>query len=257
MKLPDGFGLGMPHQNAEEEPGYYDRMYEWFDPPCTFNWLKDLDYENYFPMQWAAGNTAKDRDKILASPAAATEKIWFVGNEPEGLNQSNTEPLEFVRAIKYWEQSIKLPFAIPGILWDTGGYNWWREYKRLGGPTPDAYHIHIYAADSEDWSRLLGGALTIFTDRPLIITECGGWGVIPSLQAGIMNAVWESIYLKRLIPAAFWFSSRYGPWKEYWRATDLHGEYLGMPDRINELGRSYNYTQKKKVVAVHLPFISA
>jgi len=220
MILPTGFGLGLPHQNAIDSPGYYDRAIDQFNPPCFYNWRFDLPYEeNYFRMLWRASWVEDRKEEILATPD--DDKIWLLGNEPQSMWQGNETPEEFASAVRFWVENIGRPFAIPGVVWNTQGYHWWKKYLEQSAPEPGAYHIHVYASNSVEWAQFIGGALTIFNDRPLIVTECGGWGSLPDVQNEIQSQIYTTIALGQ-IPAAFWFSSRYGQYAEYWRATDCH-----------------------------------
>ena len=164
MILPSGFGLGIPHQNAELEPEYYGRTLRKFHPDCYHNWLFDLDDSRYFPTLWDTSWAIDKRKKILNSPSAKTEKVWFLGNEPEVSSQSNTGAGNAVKYARYWKANIGLPFAMPGILWGEGGRDWWSEYRRLGGPKPDVYHMHIYAYSAESWISQLEDVLRTFRD---------------------------------------------------------------------------------------------
>lgn len=248
MILPSGFGLSMPHQNAETDPDVYDRALAAFNPPWFTNHKRDLLYKNYFRTLWCASWVKTQLAELEATPD--DDKIWFIGNEPCGEWQGNETPQEFAEAIAYWTATINRPFAIPGILWGQHGYDWWLEYLSFSTPRPDAYHIHIYAANGPDWTLQLNQALTIFNDRPLIITECGGWGVVPSLQIEIQSQIYTAIAIKK-IPSALWFSIRYGPWKSYWRATDCWTKN----EVITKVGIGYNNYAHREAYTISLPLM--
>ncbi len=236
IKIPSGFGIGIPHQNNTDTEFYYKIRHE-FRPKCWINWLHDQDHYLYFPMVWSMKQIKGQHNEIISSPSASTNKVWLLGNEPEESSQSDTSPEDFVIACRYWKKKVGLSFAVPGILWGENGRKWWSEYKRLRGPKPDAYHIHIYSFNGESYRSQLEDALRTFNDRPLIISEAAGWWtVIPMLQSEIQGAIKDSIS-NGMIPAAFWFSAHYGSFKSWWRATDL----VTVGFDITDVGRTYKY----------------
>ena len=246
--LPQGFGLAIPWQNEEFSTGYYKRVLDKLKPPCWYNHKFDSSGKRYTPMLYQASDATWNEQGISASGIG--DRIWFVGNEPERQSQGDETPEEFASGVEYWEQSINKPFAVPGVLWGEDGAEWWGEYSSLGAPDSDAYHIHIYAHSADDWTRQLLDAKKVFCDKPMIVSECGGWSLMPMLQSEIMQAVHTAIALK-WIPAAFWFSAHYGTWDPYWSATDC----LDSQEAITDVGRSYQYWSSKPTYQINLPVV--
>ncbi len=248
MISPEGFGICIPHQNAESDPGYYNHALEVLEPPCWYNYLNDQNDNDYFRMLWKASQVDRYEDRILTTPDDG--KIWFLGNEPESEYQSNDTPEEFAQAVDFWRTRIGRPFAVPGILWGTYGYEWWKHYESLAPPESDVYHIHIYAIDGEDWSRLLDSALGVFNDKPLIVTESGGWYLPPKEQVEIQKHIHTAIALRR-VPAAFWFSAHYGSFKSYWEPTDC----LDENGLITEVGNGYKKWSSAESYETYIPVV--
>lgn len=245
--LPQGFGLCIPWQGGEIDSDYYARVISEFNPPCWYNHKFDMGGDSYLPMLWEASSVNQYASGIQA---AQSGNIWLLGNEPEVSTQSNDTPAEFASAVRYWKNNIGRPFAIPGILWGQAGRDWWTEYEKLNAPKPDAYHIHIYAYSGVSWYNHLNNALQVFTDRPLIISECGGWSLSPAENAEIMRNIHTALVLRR-IPAAFWFSSHYSTWDPSWLYTDC----LNKNEVITDVGSSYKYWCHKKNYDAYLPVI--
>lgn len=237
----------MPHQNAESDSEYYSRTLTQFSPPCWTNHKKDQTHSDYFRMLWDMEWVERDKDELIA---AADDKVTLGGNEPHSVKQSSTTPESFYNAVVYWKEHIKRPLAVPGILWGPSGKSWWEEYQKFSPPKPDAYHIHIYAYDGPHWTHQFYEALNTFGDRPLIISEAGGWGVVPDVQKEIMSDIYTVIALNRC-PSVFWFSSKYGPYAPYWCATDCQTR----SEHVTQVGVGYKKYANKESYMVSLPVI--
>ena len=83
-----------------------------------------------------------------------------------------------------------------------------------------------------------------------VISECGGWFLMPMVQSEVMQAVHTAIALK-WIPAAFWFSAHYSTFEPYWMATDC----LDANENITEVGESYKYWAHKKSNDIYFPVV--
>ena len=246
--FPTGFGVAIPWQNAEVDPAYYQRAINKLKPPCWYNHKFDGIGPKYTPMLWQASSVEKYASGVSASGIG--DKVWFVGNEPEISSQSDDTPEEFASGVEFWDKNINKPFAVPGILWSEKGRAWWIDYKKLDAPESDCYHIHIYAYGAEDWMRQLQDALKVFNDKPLIVSECGGWFLMPMLQSEIMQSVYTAIALK-WISAAFWFSAHYGTYESCWSSTDC----LDANESITDVGRSYKYWSSKQSYNTYFPVV--
>jgi len=248
MILPDGFGLSIPHQNAESDQDFYDRALGEFNPSCFYNHKRDLVYDNYFRMLWRVGWVYDQLKSILDTPDDG--KIWFLGNEPHSPSQCDESPQDFANAVKFWKQEVGRPFGVAGILWGTHGYYWWKSYLSFDPPKPDAYLVHIYAYSDTDFDQQLIQAKSIFNDKPLIITECGGWNLRPEEQIKIQSRVYAAIATNQ-IHSAFWFSARYGPYQSYWFTTDC----LTKNESVTAVGRGYKQWSSKESNTIYLPIV--
>ena len=251
MILPSGFGLGIPHQNAETDPGYYQRTLDLLKPKVWLNWKYNFQHPDCFPQLWKASWVFKEYQNVLN--AGFGDKIWFLSNEAHDPYQANETPEECVKAVRFWKENVGLPCCFPNIKWCTEGINWYREYKRLGGPEPDAYGVHVYVYSVADMSRILRTLKNFDLFRegtPIIVSECAGFLVYPETQNDMMKAIWTAILFGD-IQAAFWFSSMYGKWHKAFLASDCTGIY----GAINKVGKSFKYWATKEEESTYIPFV--
>lgn len=228
--VPHGLHLGIPMQPGEAavtaamdnfiiDP----RIHTWY------NWSQHADV----PMVYSVLSIGS-MNAIREAIDRGDTNLWLIENEPSNVNepsgQSRSLPLDVANAMK--EIDGKIPWAGFGLLvnYNTSYWSRWLvQYFAAGGPMPDVWHIHVYSDFPQTWSLQLKdfAEWTIMTgrQRPIIITECGGWPRNPmDEQAIIMEKIVETMIngikvkvggIDYTIPLdiVFWFSSFYPLWK--------------------------------------------
>lgn len=221
-------GLGVPWQNGETNPTYYRDTLRLLVPPHWYNWKADALQRDYTPMVWACKHSAWFTAQIERAQAWRNEySFYFIGNEPERPEQSNTSPHEFAAAMQTWLALVGGQWAGPGVLWGDPGRAWLAEYLRIGGPLPDVWAIHIYG------STTVQGWLDQYTDaaiwldrrvsvRPIWVTETNGSEAIMRYLAARHDVI------------AFWYCA-HDPFGNN-RAADLTNANA---TSLTDLGRLY------------------
>ena len=247
--LPSGLGCGLPHQNAENNPAWYKTALEVLDPPWWYNWLYNkLEYDNYIPMVWECN--VEQITKVLPTIRKHSDRLFFFGNEPERIQQSDTSPEVFALGIQELYRQLdghKIHIALPGVLHDflSNGKNWTRAYLDAGGPMPDVWHIHLYEPNKAMIdSRIKAWKRDIDDTRPLIVSEGGSWRSDSNRPQEVMDALEAACDDGRLQAAAH-FSAHY----------KLDMPYLNLIDEscnLTDLGRKYT----KEVYTTYLPHVT-
>lgn len=174
---------------------------------CTHNWYTAdvfLADERHWPSIW--NHEYRPTMPQLAHLAETYPgRTWLFYNEPERVDQANTSPFDAAIHVRYWSEAIgdNGTIACCGVLVNPNWYGWaeWlRLYLQAGGPVPDAWHIHIYAATPAEfdatlalwdaWNAEKGGNL------PTIISEVGSGAQV--------YARWLD-FDRADVPAVFWF----------------------------------------------------
>jgi len=183
-----------------------------------YNW----DIDGKVPMVWTV-TSERSRAAINLAAQQGDERLWFVENEPDpNGGQSKSTPEEVAYAAKEWHGKIR--WAGFGQLVNyrqTDWIDWLETYFRAGGPVPDAWHIHSYSDFPQTWilqvRQFKSWAVDTNNERPIFISECGGWPRNPpDEQKAIMVEIIDTL-LRGEIAAAFWFSNLY----MYWKSGDL------------------------------------
>lgn len=164
--------------------------------------------------------------KVLQAAQRGPRQLWFLGNEPERAEQSDTSPADFADAMRTWRALVGGPWAGPGILWGDPGRVWLDAYLRLGGPIPDVWAIHIYGSlDIAGWLDQYNHALGWLSSRnlhqPVWVTETNGSGALMRYLAWRDNLV------------AYWYCA-HDPFGDN-RAADLHDAQ----GQLTHLGRVF------------------
>lgn len=239
--MANGLGVGIPWQNAETDPGYYDRALGLLEPPFWYNWKFDkIGASRYVPMCWkCAPGTMLDQAIAAAKADRALRptQTWLMGNEPElppEHKQSDTNPADYKTAALKWVQNVGGFWVGPNILWHEQGREWIRNYVRIGGPIPSAWGIHIYfSATPAQWAATYNEAKSFFAGlgvpRVIWVTETAVAGGAVSTQKTLLDWLMRQRDFK-----AFWYSSHdpFGPWRE----ADL----MDLPNRVT-IPLGYHY----------------
>lgn len=174
---------------------------------CTMNWYTAplyLDNDGHWPTIWNA-HYRPTVTQLAAWAAQYPDRWWMLFNEPERIDQANTSPFDAAIHARYWTEAIgeNGQTACCGVLVNPrwGGWrDWLQMYLLAGGPVPDAWHIHIYAATPAEfdatlalwdaWNAEKGGNL------PTIISETGSGPEVYGRWLAFDRAD---------VPAVFWF----------------------------------------------------
>lgn len=211
--LANGFGVGIPHQRAENDSDWYDLVLRKLNPPWFYNWKYDLlgKYNNYVPMIWRCNTEWINR--AIPIVKSHPKQLYLLGNEPEPEQpgQSNTTPEDFIAGVRMWRKQVGYPFAAPGICWGEYGRRWLDRYLELGGPLPDVWHFHIYAYSMESVGAAILDMKRLYPSRPIIISECAG--AVKSVDKVVMDGI-RLACTREDIQAGAWFSAYYETWEE-------------------------------------------
>ena len=240
--MPSGLGAGLPHQNAENDPAWYDAALETLQPTWWMNWKYDqLDHDGYVPMLWKCDLEwlAKALPTILSNP----NHLYLLGNEPSRVDQSNTPPDVFAATVQMLRRETgdwAIPIALPGILWNDRGRSWLDEYIAADGPLPDVWHFHIYCYTSSQVHSIIKHMAYVYGDRPIIISEIAG--AVENANADVMRGIRKAL-ADDTVQAAAWFSAYYDKWPE--------PSLLTAEGELTEIGELFVAEQH----AVHLPVV--
>ncbi len=149
---------------------------------CTHNWYtarQFLEEPLHTPSIWNHVYRPAMRDLVhLADDFPG--RTWLLYNEPEFSGQADTTPEDAAIHARYWVEAIgdEGKIACCGNLFfpALGGLDWLERYLAAGGPVPDYWHIHIYAANEWEWNMAIGGWQRWNAEHgnlPTIISEAG------------------------------------------------------------------------------------
>lgn len=230
--IPQGLGVGLPWQNyTGVNAASLDDTLTTLDPDWWYDWkFGQMGRGGYFPMLWACDRTtAAQRATFNQAVAAAQtdpERLWFLGNEPERSDQSNTTVHAFGAAAKEFRRRLPTtPIALPGVMVNDAGMYWLAGYHLLcqqgRAIVPDYIHVHIYADVWENWrdqlNRIRDWARDAGWPDLLLVTETAYGGpseVSAAATAGnlaIMQRVKAALKVGDARAVA-WMSSRWKDW---------------------------------------------
>lgn len=240
MKLPEikGLSAGIPWQEAVDNAEWYNTALNILGLPWWYNWLWDMiGKPGYVPMVWRLG----------ANPPIGymhDDDAWFIGNEPNNVEQGNQSPKEFAYYMAHLQaQRPNTCFGLPGVLWGDSGAEWVEAYIKHGGSKPDFWAIHVYAYNPTEWTERLDQAIDTLQrhhEAPVVVSEFGSWD--PNNGRKIMDAGRRAIQSKK-IQAAAHFSVKYDDWTE----PDL----ISSDGELTELGMHFMKTEEQ----IFLPMI--
>jgi len=238
--IPRGLGGGFPWQNHGINAAGLDTALSILNPEWWHDWkFGQIGRPGYFPSLWRCSRTttAYIAEFNLAVAAAKTNPdiLWFLGNEPERRDQSNTGVHTFTRAVKAFRKALPgTPIALPGVMVtdrpnDPGMY-WLAGYNKLVQAEPektrhllipDYIHYHNYAYVWEEWrnnhDRVRSWARAAGWPDLMIVTEAawaGGGEQTMQSDLGnlsILDRVKRAIKVSD-IRAGAWMSSQWHDW---------------------------------------------
>ncbi len=225
-----GWGMGISYQMHLDGYCGLAHTLATFDPV----WWHDWAY-----LSEGATPTMYDSATYTTDPAAADRRahgwpqvLW--SNEPE--LPYGEEPKAVADAVRMFKERN------PGVkVYGFGSVNesfrgWLREYKLAGGDEVDGYHFHVYMHSADEWHGRFLEMLRIAQRKPIIISECGGWGVnTPEAeQLRIMDVMREAA-TDGQIEAVAWFCARPKYDQAEWYGNALLDEQGG----LTALGRHW------------------
>ena len=82
--------VGIPWQHAETDAGYYSRVWKQLGEPDWYTWKADcIGRPGFTPMAWKP-KPGPAFTKVLQAAQRGPRQLWFLGNEPERAEQSDT-----------------------------------------------------------------------------------------------------------------------------------------------------------------------
>ena len=184
-----GFALyGQPMERHHELMAQGYRLQNWYAYACCL--------ENPLYMPTLRGKDSfQPIDEVARLAAQYPARTWCLWNEPDRPTQDRTTPQDALEQTQIWIDAIGSNGRIAGYgVGLEPGYTGWRiwldEFLRLGGPLPDAWHIHIYAEDVPQWDELYQQWQEWNADNgnlPTIISEAGALPYEDGNQDGRMS----------------------------------------------------------------------
>ena len=142
VRIPTGLNLGIPWQWGGDvramrailgDPGYYD-----------WHWVTGGD--NYQRMIYSRIDE-RDWRTIQQLIRRDPSHLWLVMNEPERRDQANLSPADGADLAKLMRLAGAC-IAVPGVIITVEGLDWLDDYLSAGGPVPEAWHVHLYFAET-------------------------------------------------------------------------------------------------------------
>jgi hypothetical protein len=250
--MPVGLGCGIPWQNHEVNAAVLDNALATLSPSWFYDWKHgQMHRPGYHGMLWACDRTTYEQrvafNAAVAAAKSKPERLFFLGNEPERVDQSQTTVWAFGAAAKEFRRRVpNVPLALPGIMINDAGLYWMAGYHVLVGMgkalVPDFWHVHNYAWTTEQWENNLERFQRWTRDagmvRPIIVSEtAGAMGGYPTMTSDATNLLLMERVKAALragdIQAAAWMSSMWHAWPG--PASDL----LRADGRVTSLGREF------------------
>ena len=186
VRIPTGLNLGIPWQWGGDvramwailgDPGYYD-----------WHWV--TGGENYQRMIYSRIDE-RDWRTIQQLIRRDPSHLWLVMNEPERRDQANLSPADGADLAKLMRLAGAC-IAAPGVIITTQGLDWLDDYLSAGGPVSEAWHVHLYYAETADgldrrletWGEWMCKRDLV---RPTIISEFNAQGADVAGQVAMMR----------------------------------------------------------------------
>ena len=250
VRIPTGLNLGIPWQWGGDvramrailgDPGYYD-----------WHWV--TGGENYQRMIYSRIDE-RDWRTIQQLIRRDPSHLWLVMNEPERRDQANLTPADGADLAKLMRLAGAC-IAAPGVIITTQGLDWLDDYLSAGGPVPEAWHVHLYFAETaagmdrrlETWGDWMVKRGIV---RPTIISEFNAQGADVAGQMAMMSHMAKRLDeaaaardrgLDAWLWAAYWFSLKYKANENDLGYTDLIDDDLG----LTKVGRMFVELQAER-----------
>ena len=202
------YQLGQVKSDWWYDYGYLPAMGQWPDHP---EWGP-----RYVPMMFFGW------EQWLAKYASKGKALLCL-NEPDQESQANMSPYVAAREVAK-AQAAGFRIMAPGIVLNASEpypYGWLTRYLEVGGPVPEAWHVHVYDCPTWDMFRrrvLDFRAWTYQMDVPrtIFVTETNAQDRHPREHNYLLQAIKADLALpvhQRVAESVAWFSNRYSnPW---------------------------------------------
>ena len=225
----NGWGVGICSQLYDVPEFSLERILTTFDPEWWHDW--SYLYPGGVPAVYQSSYYSDNPKDVNRRAASWPMVLW--GNEPENEfdGESPAVTAVTVRAFKDANPHVKVyGFGNVARIAD-----YLAAYTDAGGPTLDGYHFHAYTGSATDWPLIWDDFRSIAGDKPIVLTEFGGWSMqTPEAEhMRIMDAVRSTLDTDSQLQAAAWFCTR--PYQASWWGNSLL-DYLG---HITPLGKHW------------------
>lgn len=203
LVMAKGWGLGISYQMHMDKYCGLEHTLRTFDPVWWHDWSHLISGAT--PSIYEPSYYTDNPAKVNELAKGWKQVLWC--NEPE--LPYGAEPRVVADAIKLFR--VHNPHV---KVYGFGSVNatfagWLHEYKLAGGELPDGWHFHCYMHKASEWQACLARLRTIAGDKPILISECGGWGEnTPEVdQLAIMDTMRLALD-KQEVEAVAWFCAR-------------------------------------------------
>lgn len=235
MTLPSGWGVGIPSQTIPDPRPAYAAL-----QPTATHWLNWGAYysgrpggDDYLPMMYK--NATHRVPGYFERAIAGTNNPWLLGNEYDLKGQANSTPSFAIAAINEIRAMGVDEWIGPNCCLNNRsfGWAWMDEYVRFGGPTPNAWGIHLYDCPTinvfkEKFEDFYNWMVRHHVQRPIIVTETSGERAAVRDQIALMQGIDTMLRTDNRLRAVAWFSADYG------LPSDLLAD-----GQLTELGRAF------------------
>lgn len=227
LTMASGWGLGISYQ-LHEHPLYgLQRALSAFDPDWWHDWspltlgATPAIYEN---TQYTDNPNDIDR-RAITWP----QVLW--GNEPGTFIDFPEDTAHVVRRFRANNPHVN----IYGFGSVTNHAEYITSYRLADGPELDGYHFHAYMDNADDWPKLWTYFREIAGDKPVILSEFGGWShLTPEADhCRIMDAVRDTLSRDAQLQSVAWFCAK--PRQVDWQSNTLLDDY----GNITNLGKHW------------------
>ncbi len=227
LAMANGWGLGISYQ-LHDNPLYgLQRALSVFDPQWWHDWS---------PLTLGATPALYENAQYTDNPTDINRRatswpqvLW--GNEPGTYIDFPEDTAIVVRDFKAANPHVK----VYGFGSVERHAEYIETYTASGGPTLDGYHFHAYMNRADEWSPMWDYFRRIAGDKPVILSEFGGWSTnTPEADhMRIMDTVRQTLDTDSQLQAAAWFCAK--PKQDDWQGNTLLDDY----GNLTNLGRHW------------------
>lgn len=213
LAMASGWGLGISYQ-LHDHPLYgLQRALSVFDPEWWHDWA--ILTSGATPAMYENAYYTDNPASVDRRAASWPQVLW--GNEPGRYNDFAEDTAIVIRQFKAANPHVK----VYGFGSVENHHEYINTYRSAGGPELDGYHFHAYMDSAEDWTWIWDYFKAIAKDKPIVITEFGGWSnnTPEAEHLRIMDAVRETLADSAQLEAVAWFCAK--PKQDDWQGNTL------------------------------------